>query len=117
MAANFKDWKDIHDYQRKLLDDDWTKAHMQFKVKNAAKNDKGDFALASSLNIHHASGDDGPRADIEEKATINTNELGGMMLELKATNKIVDGARVNNLNWKNEWKGLFKVSLGLMHID
>lgn len=31
-----------------------------------------------------------------------------MMLELKATNKIVDGARVNNLNWKNEWKGLFK---------
>lgn len=42
--ANFKSWADLHDYNRKLQEDDWNNGqHFQFKLKNGVKNAAGTF--------------------------------------------------------------------------
>lgn len=42
--ANFKSFKDIHDYNRKLHEDDWNNGqHFVFKLKNKAESDGGVF--------------------------------------------------------------------------
>ena len=40
--ANFKKIDDLHDYNRKLMDDDWNDGqHFVFKLKNSMKNAGG----------------------------------------------------------------------------
>ena len=40
--ANFKEFKDLHDFNKPLNEDDWNNGqHFVFKLKNSMKNDKG----------------------------------------------------------------------------
>ena len=42
--ANFKEYKDFHDFHRGLYEDDWNNGqHFVFKLKNSSKNSAGGF--------------------------------------------------------------------------
>ena len=42
MSANFKEFKDLHDFNRKLNEDDWNNGqHIVFKLKNSHKSAAG----------------------------------------------------------------------------
>ena len=48
--ANFKAFKDLHDFNRKLHEDDWNNGqHFQLKLKNGFKNANG-----SCVSIFHS---------------------------------------------------------------
>lgn len=42
--ANFKEYKDFHDFHRGLYEDDWNNGqHFVFKLKNSSKSSAGGF--------------------------------------------------------------------------
>ena len=46
--ANFTKWEDIHDYNRKLMEDDWNSGQ-NFVIKNKWKTESGVSQLILSL--------------------------------------------------------------------
>jgi len=85
--ANFNVFKDLHDFNRKLNEDDWNNGqHFVFKLKNSAKNSNGGFDLATTLKVAHAQPGENHTVKLEEKLKINNSDLGGQTCEVKATN-------------------------------
>lgn len=113
--ANFKSWADLHDYNRKLQEDDWNNGqHFQFKLKNGVKNAAGSFDNAATLKVAHSQPGEHHTVKFENKTTGKSTEFGGIKLECKATN---DG----KIAFKNEFNGLFKDVEGFenaaVHLD
>lgn len=105
--ANFKEFKDLHDFNRPLNEDDWNSGQQfVFKLKNSMKNDKGKCDFATSLKIAHSQPGENHVVKLEEKITSTGTEFGGLNMEVKATN---DG----KIAFKNEMNGLFKDFEGL----
>lgn len=86
--ANFKKIDDLHDYTRKLMEDDWNHGqHFVFKLKNSMKNAGGNIDLATTLKLGHvAQAGENHTVKLEQKSKGVSTDLGGMEMEIKATN-------------------------------
>jgi len=100
--ANFKKIDDLHDYNRKLMEDDWNdNQHFVFKLKNSMKSAGGNVDLATTLKVAHSQPGENHNVKLEQKSKGFSSDFGGMDMEIKATQ---DG----KFKFTNEFAGVFK---------
>jgi len=81
--ANFKKFDDLHDFNRKMMEDDWNmNQHLVFKLKQSMNG----IDLATTMKVGHAQPGESAVVKLEQKNKGVSTDFGGLTCELKASN-------------------------------